>query len=284
MIGKLPAAEPASSTAQPPLKSTVQHLMGALWYEMLSELNDTGMSSDTLGTGGSDYQSMFLWNVAQNDFGKYDSALTQATINQIGGRANLVPQPAPPMPEPTAGSIAPPPVIAPPVVSNAAPANSAAGAGLVQATDFARSIWPQLTQAAQKLGVPAVALLAQSALETGWGSAAPGNNLFGIKSVDGEQGTTRATQEIQDGVPTPQLAKFRDYESASASVSDYVGQIVSGFQNVLGQRSIAGFAQALQVSGYATDTNYAAKIISIAQSPMMAGVLQALSGSAATHN
>jgi flagellar protein FlgJ len=44
----------------------------------------------------------------------------------------------------------------------------------------------------------------------------------------------------------------------------------------MGQSSVAGFARALQAEGYATDNQYAAKIIGIAQSPMMSGVLQAL--------
>ena len=46
----------------------------------------------------------------------------------------------------------------------------------------------------------------------------------------------------------------------------------------MGQSTVAGFAGALQQSGYATDTNYAAKIVNIAQSPLMAQVLQAVGG------
>ena len=97
-------------------------------------------------------------------------------------------------------------------------------------------------------------MLAQSALETGWGNAAPGNNLFGIKAVDGEAGTSRATHEVVDGVMTPQTASFRNYPSTAASVSDYVGQIQAGFQGAVGQSTVSGFAQALQQAGYATDT------------------------------
>ncbi len=53
---------------------------------------------------------------------------------------------------------------------------------MTQATNFARAVWPQITAGGAALGVPAVAVLAQSALETGWGASAPGNNLFGIKA------------------------------------------------------------------------------------------------------
>ena len=50
---------------KPSLIATVGHMEGVLWYEMLSEMNKTGFGADTLGTGGNNFQSMFLWNVAQ---------------------------------------------------------------------------------------------------------------------------------------------------------------------------------------------------------------------------
>jgi flagellar protein FlgJ len=246
---------------------------------------------------------MFLWNIAQNDFGKYDTALTQATINQISGRAHATTETAPaaaPAGTPSAGATgtgAPPAptddiaaaastAISMAVGTASGSANSGASntsSGTVsaaQAVNFVRSVWPQITAAAQKLGVPAVALLAQTALETGWGTASPGNNLFGIKAVDGETGTSRATQEVVDGVATPQRASFRDYGSTSASVDDYVSQVQAGFSGAIGQTSVAGFAQALQAGGYATDPAYAAKIVTISQSPMMTQALHAVGGTA----
>jgi flagellar protein FlgJ len=278
------ATEAATTgTANPQVTTTVQHMMGTLWYEMLSAMNENG-GTEGLGPGGEAFQGMFLWNVAQNDFGKYDTALTQATIRQIGGRANVTPGAAP-SPAPAAGAAAP----APEAPAEAAPAEAAAGgagaaSGTVsaaQVVSFARAVWPAITAAAQKLGVPPVALLAQSALETGWGTAMPGNNLFGIKAVDGETGTTRATHEVVDGIATPQLASFRDYGSAAASVADFVSHVQSGFSAAVGQGSVAGFAHALAAGGYATDPAYAAKIVTISQSPMMAQALQAVGGGAA---
>ena len=279
------AVSPSSGASQPTLAVTVKHLAGMLWDEMLSELNENGFNSGALGTGGDGFQSMFLWNIAQNDFGKYDSQLTAAAINQIGGRAVAAPATAASVVPPAIAPSAAPFATAAGTSASAAPADIAStgstgqGATLLQqATNFARTVWPEITSAAQQLGVPAVALLAQSALETGWGNAAAGNNLFGIKAVDGEASTSRPTQEVVDGVLTPQMASFRDYPSAAASISDYVGQIQSGFQNVVGQNTVGGFAQALQASGYATDTNYATKIISISHSPMMERVLAAIGG------
>ena len=262
----------SSTSPQPTAAQELQRLTGVLWYQMLSGLNQTGMDDSALGAGGGDFQSMFLWNLAQNDFGKYDSGLIQAALHQIGGAASSAPAPAASTLTAItakAAAITAQPVPAP------APSNTPPQNLLAQATNFAKAVWPQITAAAQALGVPAVAVLAQTVLETGWGASAPGNNLFGIKS-DGANGSIRATHEMVDGVLTPQLASFRDYPNTQGSVEDYVSLIQSSYQSATGQGSVAGFAQALQAGGYATDGNYAAKIEQIAQSPLMARVLQAV--------
>jgi len=273
---------PVTTQAAPAekMQATVQHMAGMLWYQMLDAMNANGLSTDTLGTGGDNFQSMFLWNLAQNDFGKYDSGLIAAATRQMGGGstaqspAAAVPEIATPLTQ-----ILPASSMVQIAAPDAAPEAAAVPGDLVsQAKSFAKTIWPQITAAAQTLGVPAVAVLAQTALETGWGVAAPGNNLFGVKAVDGQAGSARATHEMVDGVLTPQTANFRDYNSTADAMNDYVGLIQSGYQSATGQNSVAGFAQALQAGGYATDQNYAAKIVTIAQSPLMAQVLQAIGG------
>lgn len=272
-----------STAPRPGVKQEVQHLTGVLWYEMLSALNQTGMNGDTLGTGGEDFQSMFLWNLSQNDFGKYDSNLVNAALHQIGGTASEAPTAS----VSTIAALAAKGAAAP-IPDDAAPAFTQSDTPspdlVTQATNFAKSVWPQITAAAQALGVPTVAVLAQTALETGWGASAPGNNLFGIKASAGESSSTRPTHEMANGELTQQFANFRDYGSVSSSVSDYVSLIQSSYQNAAGQNSVSGFAQALQAGGYATDNDYAAKIEQIAQSPIMAQVLQAVGGATQSSN
>ncbi len=262
---------------KPNLTTTVEHVAGMLWYDMLDAMNANGLGGGALGTGGDNFQSMFLWNLAQNDFSKYDTGLITAALRQVGGASSQPPlAEAPGIITPLA-HILPAPVEDALQIATALPQAAAASGGLVaQAKSFAKSIWPQITAAAQALGVPPVAVLAQTALETGWGTSAAGNNLFGIKAVDGQPGTIRATHEMVDGVLTPQTASFRDYDGTRAAINDYVGLIQSGYQNATGQNTVAGFAQALQNGGYATDQNYAAKIIKIAQSPLMAQVLKSV--------
>lgn len=270
-----PLAAKQESGSPANVKTALQHLTGMLWNEMLSALNETGMDASTLGPGGGNFQSMFLWNISQNDFGKYDTHLINSALRQIGGQGGEVPA----LPQ-AATAIALAAKNNAPIDAEPLPALSQDASPppdfVTQAVNFAKSIWPQIIAAAQALGVPPVAVLAQTALETGWGASAPGNNLFGMKAANGEASTVRATHEMQDGVLTPQLASFRDYNDSSSSISDYVGLIQSSYQNATGQSSVSAFAQALQSGGYATDQNYAAKITKIAQSPVMAQVLQAV--------
>ncbi len=265
------------ATPKPDLTATVKHMAGMLWYDMLDAMNANGLGSGALGTGGDNFQSMFLWNLAQNDFGKYDTGLISAAVRQVSGISNQPPVAEAPEISTPLAHLLPVPVSDAVKIAAALPEVAASSGGLLaQAKSFAKSIWPQITQAAQALGVPPVAVLAQTALETGWGASAAGNNLFGIKAADGQAGTIRATHEMVDGVLVPQTASFRDYGDTGDAINDYVGLIQSGYQNATGQNTVAGFAQALQDGGYATDQNYAAKIIHIAQSPLMAQVLKSV--------
>jgi flagellar protein FlgJ len=271
---------------------TVKKLTGVLWYNMLSELNKSGFDPDTLGTGGDDFQSMFLWNVAENDFGKYDSGLINAATAQLGGGAPaagaaaavpaFAPTQAAAMPPAAldylttaAGAIAASAAVAataPPDTDQPAPAKSLVD----QAKSFTQSVWPAITTAAAQLGVPATAMLAQAALETGWGAATPGHNIFGIKAAPGQPATMQPTHEMLDGILTPQTAAFRAYDSPADAIADYVSKIETSFSPAAGKSDIAGFARALQKSGYATDPHYADKIISIANSPLMTEILGGL--------
>jgi flagellar protein FlgJ len=268
--------QPARANAS----GVVQKMEGVMWYNMLSEMNKSGLDTHTLGAGSDAYQNLFLWNIAENDFGKYDGGLVSATLRQIGGRASLAPALAPSeLSQAETGSAADSTVSA---AGGAAGSDAGGAVGnavlLAHATELTRSIWPALRMAASVLGVPPVGLLAQAALETGWGNAMPGNNLFGIKAGVGQASTSRATHEMVDGSLLPETANFRDYGSPLACVTDYIRLIQTNFQGVIGQGSVSGFANAMQAGGFATDSNYASKIIMISQSPMMEQMLQAVGG------
>lgn len=154
--------------------------------------------------------------------------------------------------------------------------------------EFAKDIWPHAKQAAAKIGVEPEAIVAQAALETGWGAhvmpSRDGNssyNLFGIKGGNGWQGgeTVRRTIEFEDGIARQQHARFRSYDDVGAAFADYTQFIAENprYENVRDHGNDSqSFATALQDSGYATDPEYAAKINQILEGPTMRRVLAGL--------
>jgi flagellar protein FlgJ len=143
--------------------------------------------------------------------------------------------------------------------------------------EFIRELWPCAQQAGRELGIDPKHLLAQAALETGWGQSLPCDtdgstsfNLFGIKAGSSWGGNSVAvrTLEFEGGVAIQKRERFRAYDSAAESFRDYVALLrdnprYSAALNTGGDAN--AFAGALQRGGYATDPAYARKIASIAQ-------------------
>jgi flagellar protein FlgJ len=142
--------------------------------------------------------------------------------------------------------------------------------------DFLRQLRPHAEQAARELGVDPNALLAQAALETGWGRSVPCNangdcsfNLFGIKAGSQWSGATVSvpTLEFEEGIPVRKVERFRAYDSPADSFRDYAALIrdSSRYASARGAGdNIEAFATALQQGGYATDPHYAQKIAAVA--------------------
>jgi flagellar protein FlgJ len=131
---------------------------------------------------------------------------------------------------------------------------------------FIETVRPYAERAAKKLGISPDAIIAQAALETGWGKSLPhnGNNCFGIKADGRWQGesVTRKTMEVEGGVVQQKNAAFRRYDNVAASFDDYVDFIQSSprYQAALNSKNPVQFAQALKDAGYATDPHYVEKI------------------------
>ena len=142
--------------------------------------------------------------------------------------------------------------------------------------DFVNELRPYAQDAAKKLGVSENLLIAQAALETGWGQKImPRNdggssfNLFGIKANASWQGdkASTATLEYRDGIARRERAEFRAYTSFEQSFDDYVAFLNEQprYNDALSASDDKGFAEALQNSGYATDPAYAEKILAVKQ-------------------
>lgn len=141
---------------------------------------------------------------------------------------------------------------------------------------FVQDTLPQAKRAAAQLGVPPEFLVAQAALESGWGSAVitrpdgrSSYNLFNIKAGSSWNGptVTLPVTEYDNGRAVTENAKFRVYSSYSAAFDDYVRLIRDNdrYADVPGSRTPRAFASALVRGGYATDPRYADKIVSILQ-------------------
>lgn len=170
-------------------------------------------------------------------------------------------------------------------------ANAVAGAvgklSISGPEDFVQKLAPHAIEAAKKLGVSVRALLAQAALETGWGKHLPAQggttsfNMFGIKagsSWDGKR-VNVPTLEYEDGVAVRRKDSFRAYDSPSDSFKDYADLVANSprYAAAVGRGDdVAGFAHALVKGGYATDPSYAQKLTDIANGPVMKQALAAL--------
>jgi flagellar protein FlgJ len=141
--------------------------------------------------------------------------------------------------------------------------------------DFVSLLKPHAEKAARALNLSPEVLIAQAALETGWGKhvihSPKGENsfnLFNIKAGNQWQGKSInvSTQEVNQGVTYYERADFKKYNSYAESFADYVRLIKnnSRYQQALSAGKDSGaYAQELQKAGYATDPDYADKIKSL---------------------
>jgi flagellar protein FlgJ len=154
-----------------------------------------------------------------------------------------------------------------------APAKRAFGSS----DEFIATMLPMAEKAAARIGVDPKVLVAQAALETGWGKSimraddgSSSHNLFGIKATGNWKGdNARAiTSEFRNGQMVKETADFRSYGSYEDSFHDLVSLLQNNdrYQGVVkAADNPEQFVKELQKAGYATDPNYASKISSIAK-------------------
>jgi flagellar protein FlgJ len=156
---------------------------------------------------------------------------------------------------------------------------------------FVEDYLPFAKETEAKTGISAVAILAQAALESGWGKAAPGNMFFGVKDTDGMNGneqlltTTEYSQrsdlhfpEIISITPVVRFGKkyfkykvkdyFRKYDSPEESFTGHADFFLKNprYADALKVRgNTNAFIDAIAKAGYATAPDYAAILKSVAR-------------------
>lgn len=263
------------------LKNAAQQFEAVFLQMVLKSMRDASPAEGMFDSAQSRmYQSMLDQQLAQTMSARGSTGLSALIEQQLArgmspqapgsGAADGLPLPplqlqrAPQAPAPATVQPAPTPRQAPvvPVDAAAVPA---------PAREFVNRLWSQAGEASRATGIPAHFMIAQAALETGWGRAelrfsdgTPTYNLFGIKAGRGWQGAVAeaTTTEYVNGVAQKAVERFRAYSSYAEAFRDYASLLTSNprYAAVLNQQDAAGFARGLQRAGYATDPMYAAKL------------------------
>lgn len=265
----------------------------ALFIQMMlksmrdANLGEGLMDSEQVKT----YQSMFDQQIAL-DLSKHNGlGLADMMVRQLS-RAGVIEAAKPPgtASDATALPLAPLPPARPLTVQ---PAQHKVGTpAAIRHTDstdwqpdspeaFVKELLPHAERAAQALGTRPEVLVAQAALETGWGKhmihstdGVNSFNLFGIKADARWPGARVVTDtvEFKDGLMRKERATFRAYDSLADSFTDYVAFLKANprYREALSQAADApAFARALSDAGYATDPDYHGKIKRIMDSPRL---------------
>ncbi len=150
---------------------------------------------------------------------------------------------------------------------------------------FVESLMPIAEKVAEKYGMDPKAIISQAAVETGWGKfvihkadGSSSHNLFGIKANKGWGGEQAIvdTLEFNNGLPQKQKAAFRSYSSVEEAMEDYGRFITSQprySRAVENASDAARYTNALQEAGYATDPEYASKIMAVYNSDRLSALM-----------
>ncbi|WP_428312303.1 flagellar assembly peptidoglycan hydrolase FlgJ [Hydrocarboniphaga sp.] len=263
------------------IRKSAQQFEALFTQMMLKSMRDALPGDSGLGEQGDFYQGMYDQQLSLSLSSGKGMGLADLLVQQLTQAKSAA---APAAANAGAAASQYQSVAAKADVQASAPSGAGEAWPPTDAQDFIDKIRPHAERAAQALGVPARAIMAQAALETGWGKHVSRDsdggssfNLFGIKankSWSGDRVQT-ATQEYSNGAFAAERASFRSYDSLGDAFDDYVSFLKDNprYLNALRADSVQGFAQGLQKAGYATDPGYAGKIVDVANSSNMSAAL-----------
>ena len=250
------ASQDPKSAAREAAKQFESLFMNELMKTMRASTQATGMMDNQATKLGTEMLDAQLVNKMAGQPG----SLSDVIARQLERQMALVPGPIPSIG--TANKSLP--IVSSPDAVPKLPEKSAAG--------FVQQHSRAAEAAAAETGIPAQFMLAQAALETGWGKreiigrdGSNSHNLFGIKAGSKWDGPTVdvTTTEYVGGQPRKMVQKFRAYASEAESFADYARLMKDSprYANVVANAADAKqFASGLQRAGYATDPLYAEKL------------------------
>ncbi len=155
--------------------------------------------------------------------------------------------------------------------------------------NFVQELWTKAQHAGARIGLDPKMLIAQAALETGWGKSiikdaqgVSSNNLFNIKATKHNDASSVnvKTTEYAAGIPLQIKASFKTYASLAESFDDYVVFIKNNhrYQHAVAQAdNAAQYIEELNKAGYATDPQYSSKILAIYHSDALDSAIKKVS-------
>jgi flagellar protein FlgJ len=264
------------------IKAVSQQVEALFLQMMLKSMRDAtdAEGGEATSNEASMYQDMFDKQVSLTLSKRQDLGISRLFERQLGGKA---------APEPAAAGPAAPlrsGQTRAEADGHAASAPSTADTG-EHAAEFVQKVLPTIQRAAQALGVNPMGMLAQAALETGWGQrmprtadGSPSLNLFGVKAGDGWSGARAVadTVEISGGVATQRRTAFRAYGSIEDSVADFANLLTNSpryREAVAAGGSAQSYVASIAKSGYATDPEYGNKLNQLLNSGTLRAALNA---------
>jgi flagellar protein FlgJ len=264
-----------NAPSSPETIRAVSEQVEALFLQMmLKSMRDAASADGELDSNETGmYQDMFDKQVALTLAKRQDLGIARLFERQLGGKGaegGKTPQAAPAL-SPAAG----------PAASGSTSQADADGRSKAstssnlsrQAEQFVAQVLPTIRRAAAALGVDPVGMLAQAALETGWGQRMPRTadgipslNLFGVKAGEDWNGARAVADTVEfsgNGVASQRRTAFRAYGSIEESVTDFAKLLASSpryREAVAAGGDAQAYIDGIARSGYATDPEYGNKL------------------------
>jgi flagellar protein FlgJ len=267
------------------LRAVAQQVDALFLQMMLKSMRDASAAageadSNEMGM----YHDMFDKQIALTMSQHQDLGLGALLTRQMGAMSAADGRAIPAQSDAAAGARQTvPATMPPPSQSNAGfavPPTSTQSAG-----EFVAQVLPAIRAVAQTMGLNPLAMLAQAALETGWGKrmartadGSPSLNLFGIKADDSWGGARASanTVEYSGGVAMQRQAAFRAYGSIEESVNDFANLLKNSpryAQTAAAGPDAQAYVNSIGRSGYATDPEYTNKLNEILHSSTLRAAL-----------
>lgn len=259
------------------LKAAAQQMEGIFVQMMLKSMRDATIKDDLMSSQSADmFTAMHDQQIAQNIAGSGQLGFANMIVRQLGGESDnfsTSPPAKDPISLPGAGAI-PSSNLSRPIIGTTRTTTPASVESTQGVHPFISRLLGPVREVAQKSGLHPQLILAQAALESGWGKyeiptsdGRPSHNLFGIKATGNWEGKTTevATTEYINGIKRKMKAVFRVYDSYEHALTDYAKLLTKNprYAGVARSASPELGAKALLASGYATDPAYAKKLIDI---------------------